>query len=196
MFDTILFGIVIGIGSHLLIVTYLVVSNIKKRTSYYDVITWHNIYQHWWFWNVFPCYNVVCFVFPTRANILSKPFISRWVCRWLWQVRYERNHELSNVWVMLPGGKGYQVAVLFPEFLSVLYWKDGLIAFIFCSLQTLLVRELQINRIAYFIFAVVARTLRKCLDVVKVDYYSAPKILSPIRSFVNSLFVLEKIWGI
>ena len=27
-------------------------------------------------------------------------------------------------------------------------------------------------------------------------HYSAPQILSPIRSFVNSVFVLEKIWGI
>jgi len=33
MFDTILFGIVIGIGSHLLIVTYTVVSNIKNAQA-------------------------------------------------------------------------------------------------------------------------------------------------------------------
>ena len=38
----------------------------------------------------------------------------------------------------------------------------------------------------------VLRWAKKLVD----SYYSAPKILSPIRSFVNSLFVLEKIWGI
>ena len=37
---------------------------------------------------------------------------------------------------------------------------------------------------------------RSQLKVKYLTNYSAPKILSPIRSFVNSLFVLEKIWGI